>query len=167
MSRSTSRNVVRDNPNPAGVWPEILRGYRSAAAVMAFSFPGTSKFCAQVQFRSAVNVKHRVLWCRPFRYPYTSVSGRCLARKYTVNCRESVPTWQFLAPTSKSTSQYSSQLYAMPIRQKLSPPVRCVCSTSSKVLYLRDNTTKKLVTSCDTDVHREIQKSEDTCFIIF
>jgi len=140
LSRSTSRNVVRDNQNSVAVLPEIFRDYRSAAAVMAFPFPLIRIFCAKVQFRSAVNVNNRALWRRPFRYPYTSASGRRLVRKYTVNCCASVPTWPFLAPTGKSMSQYSTQLCVIIIRQKLSPPIRCVSLVHSTTTFILETT---------------------------
>lgn len=140
LSRSTSRNVIRDNPNSVAVLPEIFRDYRSAAAVMAFPFPLIRTFCAKVQFRSAVNVKLCALWRRPFRYTYTSASGRRLARKYTVNCCASVPIWPFLASTGKSMPQYSSQLHAIIIRQKLSHPVRCVSLVHSTTTFILETT---------------------------
>ena len=53
--------VVRKNQHSGAVSPEILRDYLPAAAVMALPSPRIRTFCAQVQFRSAVGVKHRVL----------------------------------------------------------------------------------------------------------
>lgn len=139
-SRSTSRNVVRKNPNSGAVSPAILRDYLPAAAVMALPSPRIRTFCAQVQFRSAVCVKYRVLVVALSDISTHQFFWRGLARKYDVNCYASVPTWLFLAPSGNSMSQYSSQAYSTIIRQTLNPPVRCVYLAHPTTTFILDGT---------------------------